>query len=90
VAHASNPSYSGGRDQFGSKPTQANSSTRPCLETPFKQKIGLVEWLKVKAMSSNPSTAKKVVIASTSGSFLYPSYSETEIRRIKFPSQSGK
>jgi hypothetical protein len=31
---------------------------RPCLEKPFT-KIGLVEWLKVKALSSSPSTAKK-------------------------------
>jgi hypothetical protein len=47
VTHACNPSYSGGRDQedHSSKPAQA--------------KIGLVEWLKVKALSSNPSTAKK-------------------------------
>jgi hypothetical protein len=25
----------------------------------LSQKIGLVKWLKVKALSSNPSTAKK-------------------------------
>jgi hypothetical protein len=31
---------------------------RPYLEKPFT-KIGLVKWLKVKALSSNPSTAKK-------------------------------
>jgi hypothetical protein len=31
---------------------------RPYLEKPFT-KIGLVEWLKVKALSSNPSTTKK-------------------------------
>jgi hypothetical protein len=31
---------------------------RPYLETLFT-KIGLVEWLKVKALSSSPSTAKK-------------------------------
>jgi hypothetical protein len=30
----------------------------PYLKTPFT-KIGLVEWLKVKALSSSPSTAKK-------------------------------
>jgi hypothetical protein len=37
---------------------------RPYLEKPFT-KIGLVEWLKVKALSSSPSTpapAKKKVI----------------------------
>jgi hypothetical protein len=49
-----------GRDQenWGSKPTQANSSMRAYLEKPFT-KTGLVEWLQVKALSSNPSTAKK-------------------------------
>jgi hypothetical protein len=31
---------------------------RPYLEKPFT-KIELVEWLKVKALSSSPSTAKK-------------------------------
>jgi hypothetical protein len=31
---------------------------RPYLEKPFT-KIGLVEWLKVKALSSSPSTAKQ-------------------------------
>jgi hypothetical protein len=32
--------------------------TRPYLEKPLT-KIGLVEWLKVKALSSSPSTTKK-------------------------------
>jgi hypothetical protein len=60
VAHTCNPSYSGGRDQedHSSKPTQANSLQDPILKNP-SQKIGLVEWLKVKALSSSPSTAKK-------------------------------
>jgi hypothetical protein len=31
---------------------------RPYLEKPFT-KIGLVEWLKVKALNSSPTTAKK-------------------------------
>jgi hypothetical protein len=59
VAHACNPSYSGGRDQKnrGSNPAQANSLRDP-IEKPFT-KIGLVEWLKVKAQSSSPSTTKK-------------------------------
>jgi hypothetical protein len=39
-------------------PAQENSSTRPYLEKSFT-KIGLVEWLKVKTMSSSPSTKKK-------------------------------
>jgi hypothetical protein len=30
---------------------------RPYLEKPFT-KIGLVEWLKMKTLSSNPSTTK--------------------------------
>jgi hypothetical protein len=30
---------------------------RPYLETPYT-KTGLVKWLKVKALSSNPSTVK--------------------------------
>jgi hypothetical protein len=57
VAHACNPSYSGGRDQedTGLKPAQANSSISKIPNT----KIRLVEWLKVKALSSSPSTAKK-------------------------------
>jgi hypothetical protein len=59
VAHAYNPSYSEGRDQdCGSKPALANSSVRPYLEKSFT-KIGLVEWLKVKALNLSPSTAKK-------------------------------
>jgi hypothetical protein len=33
---------------------------RPYLEKPFT-KIELVEWLKVKALSSSPSTGKKKV-----------------------------
>jgi hypothetical protein len=40
------------------EPAWANNSTRPYLEKPFTN-IELVEWLKVKALSSNPSTAKK-------------------------------
>jgi hypothetical protein len=38
--------------------SQGKYSVRPYLEKPFT-KIGLVEWLKVKALSSSPSTAKK-------------------------------
>jgi hypothetical protein len=48
VPHTYNPSYSGGRDQF----------VRPYLQNPYHEK-GLVEWLKVKALSSNSSTSKK-------------------------------
>jgi hypothetical protein len=60
VAHSCNPGYSGGRDQeyCGSKPAQANSSMRRYLEKPFT-KMGLVEWFKVKALSSSPSINNK-------------------------------
>jgi hypothetical protein len=63
VAHSYNPSYSGGRDQedCSLKPAWANSSARPYLKKPFS-KIGLVEWLKVNALSSSPSTTKKETI----------------------------
>jgi hypothetical protein len=60
AAHTCNPSYSGGRDQedLGSKPVWANGFERPYLKKTHHKK-GLVEWLKVKALSSNTSTAKK-------------------------------
>jgi hypothetical protein len=60
VAHVCNPSYSGGRDQedLSSKPAQANSLGDTILENPITKK-GLAKWLKVKAPSSNHSTAKK-------------------------------
>jgi hypothetical protein len=59
VLHAFNPSYSGGRDQedHSSKLAGANKFMRLYLKKP-STKIGLVEWLKLKALSSNPSTAK--------------------------------
>jgi hypothetical protein len=40
------------------KPAQANSSRDPILKNPITKK-GLVEWLKVKALSSRTSTKKK-------------------------------
>jgi hypothetical protein len=54
------PSNSGGTDleDLGSKPAWANSSKRPYLEKTFHKKR-LVKWLKVYALSSSPSTAKK-------------------------------
>jgi hypothetical protein len=59
VAHTSNPTYSGGRDQEdrSSKPAWANSSQDPILKNPTQK--GLVEWIKMKVLSSSPSTAKK-------------------------------
>jgi hypothetical protein len=62
VAPAYNPSYSGGRDQedWGSKTAQAGKEfMRAYLGKTLSQKIRLVEWLKVKALSSSPSTLKK-------------------------------
>jgi hypothetical protein len=66
VAHACNPSYSGGTDQEdrGSKPVQANSSQDPILKKTHHKKR-LVEWLKwqeqllgkCEALISNPSAA---------------------------------
>jgi hypothetical protein len=50
VAHASNPSNSGGRDQedCGSKPAWANSSQDPILKTPITKMGGRAgEWLRV-------------------------------------------
>jgi hypothetical protein len=54
VAHAYNPSYSGGKNQEASP---GKEFLRPYLKNTL-HKIGLVEWLKVKALSSNPNTAK--------------------------------
>jgi NADPH-dependent ferric siderophore reductase len=52
VAHACNPSHSGGGDQedCSSKPARANSSQDPILKKPFTKK----GW-----WSSSPSIAKK-------------------------------
>jgi hypothetical protein len=60
VAHACNPRYSGDRDQedCSLKPIWANISTSPYLKKCFT-KIELVEWLKIKVLSSSPSIAKK-------------------------------
>jgi hypothetical protein len=64
VAHACNPrrQRSGGLWfeglWFETSPAWANKFLRPYLKKPFK-KIGLVEWLTVKALSSLPSTTKK-------------------------------
>jgi hypothetical protein len=63
VAHICNSSYSGGRDQEdrGSKPAWANSSQDPISKNSshthtHTHKTGMVEWLKVKALSSSSST----------------------------------
>jgi hypothetical protein len=61
VAHTYNPSYSGGRDQedCSLKPDQANNSQNPISKKKTFTKIRLVEWIKVKAVGSNPSMQKK-------------------------------
>jgi hypothetical protein len=51
------------------KSSQTNSSVRPYLKTPFTKK-GLVEWLKVKALNSSPSSEKKKKKLKRSGAFL--------------------
>jgi hypothetical protein len=58
VAHACNPSYSGGRDQedLSSKTAWANSLQDPNFEKTHHKK-GLVEWLKMQDLSSSPSTS---------------------------------
>jgi hypothetical protein len=55
VAHAYNPNYSGGRDQedHDLKPKQTFWET---LSQKYPSQKWLVEWLKVKALSSSPST----------------------------------
>jgi hypothetical protein len=56
VAHACNPSYWGGKDQEvrSLKPAWANSLWDPISKNPSQK--GLMEWLKVLALSSNPRT----------------------------------
>jgi hypothetical protein len=64
VAHACNPSYSVGKDQedHGSKRAWANCSQDPISKNPSQKITGLVEWLKVKALSSSPVPKKKVYL----------------------------
>jgi hypothetical protein len=61
VAHTCNPSDSGGRDpeDCSSKPTWANSWRGSISRKKKITEKGLVEWLKVKALSSNSRTTKK-------------------------------
>jgi hypothetical protein len=59
VAHACNPSYWGGRDQEDSSSKPARQIVRETLSQKTLYKIGLVEWLKVKALSSSPNTTIK-------------------------------
>jgi hypothetical protein len=55
VAQACNPSYSGGRDK---EDRSSNSLQDPILKKLITKK-GLVEWLRVYALSSNPRTTNK-------------------------------
>jgi hypothetical protein len=61
VAHACNPSYSGGRDQEdqGSKLAWANSFCSKKKKSPKS----LVEWLKMKAQSSSHNTPREKKIS---------------------------
>jgi hypothetical protein len=65
LAHAYNPSFSGGRDQedCDSKPAWVHSLRDPILKKLFTHTHAhtqrLAEWLKLYALISNPSTAKK-------------------------------
>jgi hypothetical protein len=62
VAHACNPSYSGGRDQEdrGSKSDQTNSFRNPISKKKKKsQKQDCVEWLKVEGSEFKPQHRKK-------------------------------
>jgi hypothetical protein len=64
VAHTCSPSYAGDRDQedFGLKQPRQIVCENLSQKKKKITKIGLVEWLKVKAMSSSPSTAIIIVI----------------------------
>jgi hypothetical protein len=49
------------QEDLKSKPARANSSTRTYLEKLFT-KIGLVDWLKLKFLSSSPSISNIYMI----------------------------
>jgi hypothetical protein len=58
VAHTYNPRYLGGRDRKIAVQRQPRQIVLTNLSRKtLSQKIGLVEWLKVKTLSSNPSAA---------------------------------
>jgi hypothetical protein len=58
-AHSCNPTYSGGREQEDRSRSQLRQTVRPNLENTHHKK-GLVEWLKVEALSSNPVLQKRL------------------------------
>jgi hypothetical protein len=64
LVHTCNPSYSGGRDRRIEVQSHSRQIVHETLSQKHpSQKINgggeLVEWLKVKTLSSSPSTAKK-------------------------------
>jgi hypothetical protein len=66
VAPACNPGNLGGRDQEDRdlKPAGTKSSRDSISKNPSQKQIGLVKWLKMKGLSSSPSTEKKKVMES--------------------------
>jgi hypothetical protein len=59
VAPACNRSYSGGRHQKDRAQSQPRQIVHETLSEKTLHKKRLVEWLKVKALSSNPSTKER-------------------------------
>jgi hypothetical protein len=84
VAHTYNPSNPEGRDQedYCLKPAQANTLQDTISEKKPSQKIGLAEWLKVKALSSSPNTTekKKVLLLGEETHTCKPTYSGSRDR----------
>jgi hypothetical protein len=66
-AHAYNPRYSGGRDQENRslKPAWGNSSQDPISKKPLHKKIGLVGWLKIKALYKLNIFHTLIILSST-------------------------
>jgi hypothetical protein len=59
VAHTCNPSFAGGRDQEGRSSKPARQIVCNTLSQKYPSQKGLAERLKMKAISSSPSTTKK-------------------------------
>jgi hypothetical protein len=55
-----------------------------CLEEILSQKIGLMEWLKVKVLSSSPSTAKKKKGKRKSYTCSFPLSVSVQVQRSTF------
>jgi hypothetical protein len=79
LAHAYNPSCSGDRAARIRSQSQANSSQDSILKK-IHHKKGLVEWLKVQVLSSNPNTAGKKILP------IYTNWMNTEfLNMLKSP-----